>query len=293
MPVSLLLAPAGSLITAPAGGCSMCAGNVGVRGAVRMVATAEPTMSASWTKMDKMKSRYGGLIFQPDESLVGDDIGFSYDEMSAQMQEIISYTRGDTCTGTILGFEPNGALVDIGVKSSAYCALGEMALVKPSKCEDVFAIGDSVEFVITSREDENGQLMLSRRRILYQEAWDHVAQLYADDATCEAEVSAVNRGGAMVQVEGLRAFLPGSHFLAGQTPTEALVGSKLAVKARRRARAIFRRRPRVARASPRAPPDPRGALGAPRGRRRPARRRSHPHRAPRPPPPRAASPLAA
>jgi len=230
MPVSLLLAPAGSLITAPAGGCSMCAGNVGVRGAVRMVATAEPTMSASWTKMDKMKSRYGGLIFQPDENLVGDDIGFSYDEMSAQMQEIISYTRGDTCTGTILGFEPNGALVDIGVKSSAYCALGEMALVKPSKCEDVFAIGDSVEFVITSREDENGQLMLSRRRILYQEAWDHVAQLYADDATCEAEVSAVNRGGAMVQVEGLRAFLPGSHFLAGQTPTEALVGSKLAVK---------------------------------------------------------------
>ena len=138
-------------------------------------------MSASWTKMDKMKSRYGGLIFQPDENLVGDDIGFSYDEMSAQMQEIISYTRGDTCTGTILGFEPNGALVDIGVKSSAYCALGEMALVKPSKCEDVFAIGDSVEFVITSREDENGQLMLSRRRILYQEAWDHVAQLYADE----------------------------------------------------------------------------------------------------------------
>ena len=96
MPVSLLLAPAGSLITAPAGGCSMCAGNVGVRGAVRMVATAEPTMSASWTKMDKMKSRYGGLIFQPDENLVGDDVGFSYDEMSAQMQEIISYTRGDT-----------------------------------------------------------------------------------------------------------------------------------------------------------------------------------------------------
>ena len=127
MPVSLLLAPAGSLITAPAGGCSMCAGNVGVRGAVRMVATAEPTMSASWTKMDKMKSRYGGLIFQPDENLVGDDIGFSYDEMSAQMQEIISYTRGDTCTGTILGFEPNGALVDIGVKSSAYCTVREAA----------------------------------------------------------------------------------------------------------------------------------------------------------------------
>ena len=105
-----------------------------------------------------------------------------------------------------------------------------MALVKPSKCEDVFAIGDSVEFVITSREDENGQLMLSRRRILYQEAWDHVAQLYADDATCGAEVSAVNRGGAMCTVEGLRAFLPGSHFLPGATPSEEFIGKKLELK---------------------------------------------------------------
>merc|ERR1719486_109519 len=96
---------------------------------------------------------------------------FGYDELASSMSEIPTFSRGDVTTGSIIGFEPNGALVDIGVKSSAYCALGEMALVKPSKCEDVFAIGDNVEFVITSREDENGQLMLSRRRILYQEAW--------------------------------------------------------------------------------------------------------------------------
>jgi len=121
-------------------------------------------------------------------------------------------------------------MVDIGVKSSAFVSLQEMALVKPTKPEGILEIGESYEFVIISREDENGQLMLSRRRILYQQAWEQVAQLYADDAVVEAEVVAVNRGGAMMQVEGLRAFLPGSHFLAGQNPTEEFVGKKLEVK---------------------------------------------------------------
>ena len=48
--------------------------------------------------------------------------------------------------------------------------------------------------------------------------------MHSEDGVVEAEVMAVNKGGAMLQVEGLRAFMPGSHYLPGQTPTEALVG---------------------------------------------------------------------
>merc|ERR1719247_2855307 len=72
--------------------------------------------------------------------------------------------------------------------------------------------------------------MLSRRRILYAEAWEKVSALRTDDAVVEAKVVAVNRGGAMMEVEGLRAFLPGSHFLAGQNPSEEFVGKMLKVK---------------------------------------------------------------
>merc|ERR1719310_2538397 len=105
-----------------------------------------------------------------------------------------------------------------------------MALVKPDKPENELEIGQSYEFVVTSREDENGQLMLSRRRILFGQAWDKVTALFNDDAVVEAEVAAVNRGGAMMIVEGLRAFLPGSHFLAGQTPTDEFIGQRMQVK---------------------------------------------------------------
>merc|ERR1719487_2231285 len=105
-----------------------------------------------------------------------------------------------------------------------------MALVKPDKPENELEVGAKYDFVIVSREDENGQLMLSRRRILFSQAWDKVAELYSEDAKVVAEVAAVNRGGAMMLVEGLRAFLPGSHFLAGQTPTDDFIGQKLELK---------------------------------------------------------------
>ena len=52
-----------------------------------------------------------------------------------------------------------------------------MALVKPLKPEECLELGASYEFTIVSREDENGQLMLSRRRILFAHAWDKVSQV--------------------------------------------------------------------------------------------------------------------
>jgi len=184
----------------------------------------------SMTRDERLRSRYSGLAFEPEEGWMGDSADFSYDDLASSMNEIPTFSRGDTTTGSVIGFEPNGALVDIGVKSSAYVTLQEMALVKPDKPENELELGASYEFVIVSREDENGQLMLSRRRILFAQAWDKVAQLYADDEIVEGEVAAVNRGGAMMLVEGLRAFLPGSHFLAGQTPTEEFIGKKMTLK---------------------------------------------------------------
>merc|ERR1719181_1228162 len=98
------------------------------------------------------------------------DTGFSYEDMAASIGEITTYSRGDTCKGTVMAFEPAGAMVDIGVKSAAFCSLQEMALVKPDRPEYVLDLDAEYEFVIVSREDENGQLMLSRRRILHQAA---------------------------------------------------------------------------------------------------------------------------
>jgi len=192
--------------------------------------TMVATLEEKWSKQKQDKSRYASFAFMPEGLDTTSDVGFSYEELAASVGEIKKYTRGDTVTGSVVSFEPNGAVVDIGVKSSAYCGLSEMALVKPDKPESVMTVGDTFEFVIMSREDENGQLFLSRRRILFTEAWDKVTEIHAEDGVAEAEVMAVNKGGAMLQVEGLRAFMPGSHYLPGQTPTEAIVGNILKIK---------------------------------------------------------------
>ena len=81
----------------------------------------------------------------------GEMASFGYDELAASMSEIASYSRGDTVSGSVLGFEPNGAMVDIGVKSSAYVTTQEMALVKPDKPEQGLDLGATYEFVVISR----------------------------------------------------------------------------------------------------------------------------------------------
>ena len=131
---SLLGADAAFLGSAPRCGhdasCGVAASAAGLQlpalqlrtSAATMVAAFEISNPGSMTKDERMRSRYGGLAFQPDEFL-GEEADFSYDDLASQMNSIPTYTRGDTTTGTVIGFEPNGALVDIGVKSSAYVSV--------------------------------------------------------------------------------------------------------------------------------------------------------------------------
>jgi len=88
---------------------------------------------------------------------------------------------------------------------------------------------ESDEFFILSEENEDGQLTLSIRRIEYQRAWERVRQLQKEDATIYSEVFATNRGGALVRVEGLRGFIPGSH-ISTRKPKEELVAEFLPLK---------------------------------------------------------------
>mmetsp|Transcript_47480 Transcript_47480/g.148501 ORF Transcript_47480/g.148501 Transcript_47480/m.148501 type:complete len:424 (-) Transcript_47480:106-1377(-) len=205
---------------------------VGSRGGVaRAVMTTDPPIAVPgrMSKVERMRSRYG-VAYEPEGGWAPQEDAISYADLEAGVGDIASFSRGDSVTGTVLGFEPNGVLIDIGVKSSAYCPIGEAALEKPMRPEDVFDLGESYEFLIVSREDENGQQLLSRRKILTVQAWDQVSEMMAADKAVEGTVVAVNRGGAIVTVEGLRAFLPGSHYLPGQNPPEELVGQPLKVK---------------------------------------------------------------
>jgi small subunit ribosomal protein S1 len=105
----------------------------------------------------------------------------------------------------------------------------EVSINRVEGLSDVLVPGEVREFFIMSEENEDGQLSLSIRRIEYQRAWERVRQLQKEDATIYSEVFATNRGGALVRVEGLRGFIPGSH-ISTRKAKEELVADFLPLK---------------------------------------------------------------
>ena len=159
-----------------------------------------------------------------------EDVGFTIDEFAALLSKFdYHFKPGDVVNGTVFNLEPKGALIDIGAKTAAFMPLPEVSINRVETLEEVLEPGETREFFILSEENEDGQLSLSIRRIEYQRAWERVRQLQKEDATIYSEVFATNRGGALVRVEGLRGFIPGSH-ISTRKPKEELVAEFLPLK---------------------------------------------------------------
>jgi small subunit ribosomal protein S1 len=180
------------------------------------------------TRFDRLKQLYKG----PTNSYSDTELEFTYSDFKdAVAKTSYSFERNSIVKGVCIEYDNGGCIVDIGAKASAFLPESEASLIQPvgSQIDDLVDLDTEMEFQIISEEDENGQLLVSIRRIQYRSAWDSILKLQEQDAIMEAEVVAVNRGGAICLVEGLRAFLPGSH-LAGQLPNEDLIGQTLKLK---------------------------------------------------------------
>mmetsp|Transcript_36683 Transcript_36683/g.48323 ORF Transcript_36683/g.48323 Transcript_36683/m.48323 type:complete len:391 (-) Transcript_36683:364-1536(-) len=188
------------------------------------------TMAAAtqpMTKFDRMKAKWKGQT-----NTIVQEEGISYDDFENLLgEQRLSFQRDEVVTGTVVQFEHQSALVDIGGKASAYLPLREMSLtpIEKEQMEEILSIDSEYEFKIISGENENGQVTVSLKRLQFEQAWERVQAMQLEDAVFSAEVISTNRGGAIVALEGLRAFLPGSH-LVGGIPNEELIGETLKLK---------------------------------------------------------------
>ena len=158
------------------------------------------------------------------------DIGFTRDDFAALLDKYdYHFNPGDIVPGTVFSIEPKGALIDIGAKTAAFIPIQEMSINRVDQPEEVLLNNETREFFILSEENEEGQLTLSIRRIEYMRAWERVRQLQQEDATVRAKIFATNRGGALVRIEGLRGFIPGSHISTRKTKDD-LVEEELPLK---------------------------------------------------------------
>merc|ERR1719235_2047171 len=184
-----------------------------------------------YTRFDKYKSKYMGRYNSVDQSKTD----MSYADFGALVTaQEYSFKNGDILTGTVVQYDgPQKALVEVGAKTAAVLPLREATISPLGDGETISSfvdVGEQYEFQIVSDSRDDGQVTVSIKKIMYAKAWQKLSEQYADDPVFEAEIFQVNRGGAIVLVEGLRAFLPGSHIMGTGGVSEAMVGKRIPLK---------------------------------------------------------------
>ncbi|MGW9526863.1 30S ribosomal protein S1 [Paenibacillus terrae] len=125
-----------------------------------------------------------------------------------ELDQIVSLRKGDTVKGTIVKLEDNQAVVSIGYKYDGIIPIRELSSGLDN-AEEAVQVGQEVEARIISIDDGKEKLVLSKRAIDSENAWEKLEQLFESKEVFEVVVNDVVKGGIVVDV-GLRGFIPAS-----------------------------------------------------------------------------------
>ncbi|TNE80554.1 MAG: 30S ribosomal protein S1 [Bacteroidetes bacterium] len=172
--------------------------------------TAAVVEGAKETKKKKSSSA-SSQIEPPAFDWSMDDQGFgNYTENEktelAKLYEgtLSEITENELVKGTVVSITDKDVVLNIGFKSDGLIPRTEFRDMPEMK------IGSEVEVMIESKEDKNGQLVLSRKKAISERAWENIVEANENDTIVEGYVKSRTKGGLVVDVMGMDAFLPGS-----------------------------------------------------------------------------------
>ncbi len=117
---------------------------------------------------------------------------------------LTAFTEKEIVTGRVLTFDEKYVIVDIGFKSEGIVPLNEF------KNPEELKIGDEVEVFLDKVEDRDGQLVLSRRKADSLRVWQDIEEAHNTEKIIEGYIKRRIKGGMVVDIHGIDAFLPGS-----------------------------------------------------------------------------------
>lgn len=138
-----------------------------------------------------------------------------------------SHKKGDLVNGIVCGYSSYGAIVDIGTKATALCPTRE-ASVDDTNIEEALPKGQTFEFIVIREEDEDGQYLISYKKVAQAYVWKQLQEVKEKDEAVEGKVLSVVRGGIIVDIAGIRGFVPSSHVKAKASDTK--IGEVLELK---------------------------------------------------------------
>ncbi|TDP90673.1 4-hydroxy-3-methylbut-2-enyl diphosphate reductase [Halanaerobium saccharolyticum] len=144
-----------------------------------------------------------------EEAETQEEAEFKYSD-----NDIADLRKGQKVTGTVVEINDNGVYVDVNYKTDGFIPLRHLSHRPVEDAHDIVSMDEEIEVVILTLEDDEGNMILSKKQADYEKAWEKIVEAYENDEVIEAEVTKEVKGGLVVDV-GVRGFIPASHVAIG------------------------------------------------------------------------------
>ncbi len=133
--------------------------------------------------------------------------------------------EGEIIKGKVMGVTKDDVIVDVGFKSEGIIPIAEFP--QPVNIK----VGDEIEVFLEEIEDQDGQLILSKQKADFMRVWDKIKEAHDAGTLLQGKIAKRIKGGMVVDLLGVDAFLPGSQIALRQVPDfDALVGQTMRLK---------------------------------------------------------------
>jgi ribosomal protein S1 len=139
--------------------------------------------------------------------------------------------EGDIIQGIVVHIDREGVLVDVGMKSEGLIPPEHISSRPGTPVSSILSVGDPVDVYVLDTENQEGNLVLSKKRADFERSWQRIISAYKDDEVITATVTDRVKGGLVVDV-GIRGFVPASHVGSGKVRNlERYIGQTISLKA--------------------------------------------------------------
>ncbi|HEV2979842.1 MAG TPA: 30S ribosomal protein S1 [Solirubrobacteraceae bacterium] len=161
----------------------------------------------------------GGLLLEVDGQVVP-----NYEATFRTIEE------GEVVTGHVVRIDKDEVLVDIGYKSEGVIPAAELSIRKSVDPNDEVHLGEEVDAIVLTKEDQDGRLIMSKKRARFEKAWRRIEAANESGEPVEGTVIEVVKGGLIIDL-GVRGFLPASLVDIRRVPNlDEYMGTKIETK---------------------------------------------------------------
>lgn len=149
----------------------------------------------------------------------------STDNFEEMLEESLkNFNTDEKVHGVVVGIAPNEVFVDVGRKQAGFIPASELSADPNAKPEDLVKIGDEMDLLIMRTNDQEGTIMLSKRRLDAIKGWEEIVKACEEETVVTGVVTEVIKGGVIAVTNGIRVFIPASQATASRgEPLEDLL----------------------------------------------------------------------